>query len=286
MKSSPGGLRNEIFSPRAMSTDTYAAKSPAAAAMTIDGPAGPIHLDILLPPGEIRGVYLHIHGGGWIMGGSDTRCQQLELVGHEAGMVAVSFDYRLGPEHGFGAAVEDCLAVASWLVDRAQDMFGSSWLSIGGELEGANLAALTLLRLRDAGRGGAFRAANLLFGCFDLSRTPGVRPAHHTPPADRGIKAPFDSAVAAQCDLRAPAISSLYADLRGLPAALFTVGSIDPLLDDSVFMYTQWQVAGNHAQIAIFPGGAHGFSSFTGELAHTANLGMAYFLARAHAAHR
>lgn len=277
MKSSPGVPRNKILGPRAMSTDTCAEESPAAAAMTIDGPAGPIYLDILLPQGEVRGVYLHIHGGGWMVGGRDTRCQQLELVGREAGMVAVSFDYRLGPEHGFGAAVEDCLAVASWLVERAQDTFGSAWLSIGGESEGANLAALTLLRLRDAGSGEAFRAANLLFGCFDLSRAPGVQPAHDTLPVDRGIKASFN--------LRTPAISSLYADLRGLPAALFTVGSIDPLLDDSVFMYTQWQAAGNHAQMAIFPGGAHGFSSFTGELAHTANLGMAYFLARAHAAH-
>nr|WP_245214912.1 alpha/beta hydrolase fold domain-containing protein [Pararoseomonas indoligenes] len=47
--------------------------------------------------------------------------------------------------------------------------------------------------------------------------------------------------MAASCggpaDLRDPAISPLYADLAELPPALFTVGTIDPLLDDTLFMH-------------------------------------------------
>jgi acetyl esterase/lipase len=61
---------------------------------------------------------------------------------------------------------------------------------------------------------------------------------------------------------------------------LFTVGSIDPLIDDSLLMHSRWQSAGNASQLAIYPGGEHGFSSFEGEVARAANLGMAQFLAR------
>lgn len=77
-----------------------------------------------------------------------------------------------------------------------------------------------------------------------------------------------------------PASSPVYADLRGLPPALFTVGSIDPLVDDSLFMHTRWQAAGNASELAIYPGGVHGFNSLDGELARAANLDMARFLAR------
>jgi len=52
-------------------------KSPRARKMTIDGPAGPIALRIFVPD-QVRGVYLHVHGGGWIVGSNDTWDEQLE----------------------------------------------------------------------------------------------------------------------------------------------------------------------------------------------------------------
>lgn len=312
---SPGKSLTDIFSPDAISANTHAVneeltrvltnvqmpdgldklreayssgdlglpsspKSPAARAMTIDGPAGPIEMRVLVPAGEIRGVYLHLHGGGWMFGSNDTWDQYLELFGREAGMVAVSIDYRLAPEDVFPAAVDDCVTAANWLIDHAKEQFGSSWLAIGGESAGAHLAALTLLRLREAGRGDAFRAANLLFGVFDLSLTPSVRLGEDTLMVNYGSIAHFAATFAGQHDLRDPAISPLYADLHGLPPALFTVGTIDPLVDDTLFMHGRWQAAGNQAELAVYPGGVHGFNSLDGDIAAAANLGMADFLRR------
>jgi acetyl esterase/lipase len=252
-------------------------KSPHARTMTIDGPAGPIGLRILVPD-EVRGVYFHIHGGGWIVGSNDTWDDQLEFFGREAGMVAVALDYRLAPEHPAPAAVDDCVAVATWLIDHAEREFGTSWLSIGGESAGSNLAALTLIRLRDAGKGDAFKAASLLFGSFDLSLPPSVFQAQGAPFVSLDAMRQFTGALAGGADLKDPAISPLYADLHDLPPALFSVGSIDPLLDDSLFMHVRWQAAGNEAHLAIYPGGTHGFNSFDGELAAAGNQGIAEFL--------
>jgi acetyl esterase/lipase len=54
----------------------------------------------------------------------------------------------------------------------------------------------------------------------------------------------------------------LYADLRNMPKALFTVGTMDPLLDDSTFMHARWLAAGNEGELAIYPGGVHGLTGF------------------------
>lgn len=253
-------------------------RSPRARLLTIPGPAGPLDLRILVPE-QVRGVYLHLHGGGWMIGGNDTWDEILGLFGRRTGMATISVNYRLAPEHVFPAAIDDCVATALWLIEHAEAEFGTSWLAIGGESAGSHLAAATLLRLRDLGKAASFKAANLLFGCFDLSLTPSVRAAEGTAFVDHEAMKRFATVFAGAADLRDPAVSPLYADLRGLPPALFTVGSIDPLLDDSLFMNMRWQAAGNPAELAIYPGGVHGFNSLGGDIATAANEGMAAFLA-------
>lgn len=63
---------------------------------------------------------------------------------------------------------------------------------------------------------------------------------------------------------RDPRISPFYADVREkrLPPALFTCGSEDPLLDDSMFMGAKWQAWGNEAVVKIYRGAPHGFIGF------------------------
>lgn len=252
-------------------------RSPRARQVVIPGPAGDIGLRVLVPD-VVEGAYLHLHGGGWTAGTNDMWDNQLELLGREAGLAAISVDYRLAPEHAFPAAVEDCMAAANWLIDHAQAEFGTDWLAIGGESAGAHLAASTLILLRDAGQGAAFRAANLMYGCYDLSLTPSMRRAQGTPIIDRAKVENLVAGFHGGVPLRDPALSPLYADLSGLPPALFSVGTLDPLLDDSLFMHMRWQAAGSPAELAVFPGGVHGFHMLEGDLALAANHGVARFL--------
>jgi len=75
-----------------------------------------------------------------------------------------------------------------------------------------------------------------------------------------------------------PDISPLYADLKGLCPALFSVGTQDALLDDTLFMYGRWVAAANEAELAIYPGGAHGFTLFPNRLADEAAARSQAFL--------
>lgn len=76
---------------------------------------------------------------------------------------------------------------------------------------------------------------------------------------------------ASESELRNPLVSPLYEDFakfRGkLPPALFTVGTEDPLLDDSVFMAAKWGMAGGEAVLKVYEGAPHGFFLFPIEAA-------------------
>jgi len=254
------------------------AVSPMAEERTLPGPHGAIPVRVFLPD-TVRGVYLDIHGGGWVIGKAEGGDVANERIARACEVAVVSVDYRLAPEHPYPVPADDCEAAALWLVQHARSEFGSERLLIGGASAGGQLAAVTLLRLRDCHGFGGFAGANLIFGCYDLTMTP----SHAR--FDRRLVLSlsldnwfFDQFVPDKAKRRDPDISPLYADLHGLPQALFTVGTEDPLLDDSLFMYARWLAAGNRAELAVYPGGAHGFTGFPLALAEQANARMLEFI--------
>jgi acetyl esterase len=257
---------------------------PQAHDLTIAARSGELRLRVLAPEDEATGVYLHLHGGGWVFGCCDEQDDRLWALVEATGMCAVSVDYRLAPEHPYPAGPDDCEDAALWLLDRGLAELGvPDRLAIGGESAGGHLAVLTLLRLRDRhGISGAFQAANLVYGAFDLSMTPsarrwGDRTGFLTTSEMRWFGRSFIGG-REEAQLRDPEISPLYADLRELPPALFTVGEHDPLLDDSLFMAARWQAAGNQAELRVWPESTHGFTAFPIALARAANAQVYEFL--------
>ena len=243
-----------------------APRSDRARTETIAGPGGPLDLRIIAPENP-DGIYLHVHGGGWVIGGPEQQDPRLERVVDNCNMAVVSVDYRLAPEDPFPAGPDDCEAAALWLVENAAEKFGTKRMVIGGESAGAHLSALTLLRLRDQHDLSPFSGANLVAGVFDVGLSPSARNWGD----EMLILNTRDMENYARCflsngeDPHDPVISPLYADLTGLPPALFTVGTRDPLLDDTLFMSARWLAAGNKADLAIYPGGAHVFMAFPGK---------------------
>jgi hypothetical protein len=53
------------------------------------------------------------------------------------------------------------------------------------------------------------------------------------------------------------------------------------MLDDSLFMYAGWVAAGNATELAVDPGGAHGYTLFPFGLAEAANRRIGKFLSAA-----
>ena len=242
---------------------------PHARDLAISSRGGDLRIRVIAPQTRpATGVYLHLHGGGWTLGAADMHDVELAALAEATGLCAASVDYRLAPEHPYPAGPDDCEDAALWLLDRGAAELGTpARFSIGGESAGGQLAAATLLRLRDRhGISGAFAAANLVYGCFDLSMTPSQRrwgPRNLV--LNDAIMRWFADRFLPGRDAEArrdPDISPLYADLRDLPPAIFTVGTLDPLLDDSLFMEARWRQAGARTALRVWPEAIHGFTSF------------------------
>ena len=256
--------------------------SSRARMLTITGKDGNKIPLRVVAPAQPRGVYLHLHGGGWVLGGADMQDPMLERIADNTGQAVVAVEYRLAPEDPYPAGPDDCETAAAWLVEHAKREFGTDVLTIGGESAGGHLTAVTVLRMRDRHGYTGFRGANIVYGAFDLSLTPSQRLFGDTRLVLRTIDIQqfYNAFLPTITDRRVPDISPLYADLRNLCPALFTVGTKDALLDDTLFMHARWVAAGNEAELAIYPGGPHGFTLFPYELSRSAIARMDSFLNR------
>jgi acetyl esterase/lipase len=243
----------------------------------ITGRGGPIKVRVIRPDREPVGIYLHIHGGGWTLGGHDMQDVALKLLANETGLCAASVGYRLAPENPYPAGTDDCEDAVLHLLERgAAQLDAPARFAIGGESAGAHLAVVTLLRLRDRhGIKNRIEAANLVYGAYDMNGTPsqllwGDRNLVLSTPIIHWFGNNFLPGVGLE-QRRDPDISPLYGRLGDMPPALFTVGTMDPLIDDSLFMAERWRIAGNRAEVAVYPEGVHGFNQYPTGLARKAN---------------
>lgn len=233
----------------------------------------------------VKSVFMHIHGGGWVLQDEKSQDVLLQDIADATGLLVISVGYRLAPEYPFPAGPQDCFDAAEWLVDNSEKEFGAHLGFVGGESAGGHLSVLVALHLLQSQetKYSSFKLKGLLlhFGAYDLSWTPSVytfkKP--ETLILDRDLMEHFIEVFLPGMtpeEKKHPSVSPLYASLMGLnlPSALFTCGTEDCLLDDTMFMATKWMMAGGDTIVKIIPGGAHGYIMFPRSADETAEEGM------------
>lgn len=244
----------------------------------IKGPGGDLAL-MIFKPDTIRAVVLDIHGGAWSVGTAANDATLNDAMARTCDVAVVSVDYRLAPDYPFPACIEDCKAAAKWLLANAKNEFGTDKIFVSGASAGGHLAAVTTIYIRDSLKAiDHVLGVNLVYGCFDLGRTPSDRQATdstlilYKKSLEESLQLVFGGWSIEQ--RQRAEYSPLFADLKGLPPALFTVGTADPLMDDTFFMETRWRNAGNKTFLAVYPECPHGLNLFPTKIAKVANERM------------
>lgn len=255
---------------------------PQPAVKYIPGPAGNLALRIFRPD-TIRAIVLDIHGGGWSLGTASSDDVLNDYMAKTCKVAIVSVDYRLAPENPFPDCINDCKAAAKWLVNNAMKEFGTDKLFISGASAGGHLSAVTTIYIRDSLHAiDKVKGVNLMYGCFDLSRTPSSRMAtDSTLILSKKYMDGTNELVFhgwSEERLQEPQYSPLYANLKNLPPAFFTVGTKDPLIDDTYFMEARWRLAGNKTYLAVYPECSHAFNFFPTKMAMAANEKMCQWI--------
>ena len=240
--------------------------SVAVADRTIPGPAGEIPVKVFTPAG--RGPFpllVYLHGGGWVIGSPETHAKLCAELAEGAGVVVVSVHYRLAPEHVPPASLDDCVAAIRWSVEHAAELNADgSRFAVGGDSAGGNLAAASMLRLRDEG-GPKAKLQLLFYGAYTGdNELPSVNfNAEGKILTKKAMEWFYAQYLSGGADLKDPYIAPIHGDLRGLPPALLIVGTLDPLLDDSKLFARKLQEAGVPATLSIYEDMPHVFVQLT-----------------------
>lgn len=116
--------------------------------------APPVLLSIFRPstPREAAPVVYHVHGGGMVSGDRFNGVEQALGWVDRFGVVVVSVEYRLAPEHPHPAPIEDCATGLVWLAEHAGELgVDAGRIVVYGASAGGGLAAGLALLARDRG---------------------------------------------------------------------------------------------------------------------------------------
>lgn len=207
-------------------------------------------------------LYLHIHGGGFVLGNAVMSSPANVELAREVNCVVASVEYRLSPEATGRQPVDDCYRALTWLVENAERLgVDPSRIAVGGESAGGGLAASLALMVRDQG---IIPLALQMLICPMLDdRTQGDHPfsgefvwTAHSNAAAWAMRIGDESI---QQDTRGYTAATRAENLQGLAPAYIAVGSLDLFLEEDMDYARRLARAGVPVDLHVYTGAYHGF---------------------------
>ena len=251
-----------------------APKTPEVASASLVLAPGPVALRYYRPlgakPEEPLPALVYFHGGGWVIGDLDTHDVLCRQLANGARCAVYSADYRMGPEHPFPAAVEDCIAATKFVAGRHRQV------AVGGDSAGGNLATVVALQARDA-HGPQIAYQLLIYPATDQRLGhPSILRNGEGYLLTRKSMDYFQSQYLPDrrhlTDWRASPL--LAKSLAGLPPAYVITAGYDPLLDEGREYAERMAREGVEVAYREYADMVHGFILFGGVL-DTANTAVA-----------
>ena len=211
--------------------------------------------------------YVHVHGGGYVMGAVEGSDQTNIAICSKLGVVVLSVDYRLAPEHPIPAPLDDCYAGLQWLHEHAEEYgVDSSRIGVGGESAGGGLAAALAIKARDEGEYAVchqhltYPMLDNLTGTEAQPGDPLVGEFVWTRPHNQyGWESYLGDAAPV-----APQVPARVERFEGLPHTWMMTASLDLFRDENIAYANGLLAAGVSTEIICYEGACHGFQMIPG----------------------
>ena len=206
-----------------------------------------------------------IHGGGYVLGDPSMDFPLFNELCPKLGVVGVTVEYRLAPEHPYPAPLEDCYRGLRWTFEHAEELgIDTRCVGVHGLSAGGGLAAALALLARDRGE------VELAFQVLD---SPMLDDRQITPSSQHDDLPVWSHAsnrfgwqsylgeLYGRDDIPYTAAPARATDLRGLPPAFLSVGAVDGFRDETVDYAMRLTEAGVPAELHVYPGACHGYQA-------------------------
>jgi acetyl esterase/lipase len=260
--------------------------------VVIDAQSGGLAARLYLPGGVPRceklPVVVYFHGGGFVVHSAFSRVHSrfLNALVAAAGVVAVSVDYRLAPEHPLPAAYDDAWAALRWTVASCSASGGPEpWLAehgdaarifVAGDSAGANIAHNVTMRAGKDGLPGGARIEGMVL-LHPFFRGGELVPSERADPElPRRAEKSWGFMCAGRYGIDHPFINPLSTPAEewaalGCRRALVTVGELDTMRDRArMYVEALRGSAWEGEEAALYETGGEGHVYFLEEAAAAA----------------
>jgi acetyl esterase len=215
---------------------------------------------------DLQPALLFFHGGGHVLGtldGYDTFAQQLARLGN---CVVLSVEYRLAPETKSAGIYQDGFDVYAWLLNSGEELgIDTGRIAIGGDSAGGNISIAVMLQCKQC---------KITQPNYQVQIYPGIDYQMGYPSIEEFAEGYFLTKADKQwfrsqfleSEERAsdPLVSSLLADLAGLPPGLVITAGFDPLRDEGEAFAKRLSDHGVEVEHVCYTDMIHAFVSFAG----------------------
>ena len=235
------------------------------------GPTGAVRVRIVRPR-DVRTalpVVMHFHGGGWIMGDSQTHDRLIREVAVGAGAALVSVDYDRAPESRFPIAIEQAYAATAYVVEQAQRLHvDPTRLAVIGDDVGGTMATVVALMAKER-RGPRIDLQILFYPVTDARLDTGSYKLFAggpwlTRPAMQWCWNVYLPDVGQCVDIRATPLHATMDQLKNLPDALIVTAENDVLRDEGEAYARKLASAGVRVTAVRYNGTIHDFVLLNG----------------------
>jgi acetyl esterase len=232
------------------------------------GPIGDISIQIIRPlnsDNKTLPVVMYFHGGGWVLGGTDTHDRLVRELANGTNAAIVFVNYTPSPEAKYPVPVEQAYAATKWVAENGQIInVDPSRLAVAGDSVGGNMAIAVTLLAKKRGGEPKIDFQVLFYPVTDANfETPSYNAYQDGYFLTReAMKWFWDNYTSNQTNRKDPIVSPLQAtieELKDLPPSLIINGEFDVLRDEGEAYAHKLIDAGVQVRAVRYHGTIHDF---------------------------